>query len=141
MINANSAFVLGFDALTRCLCGAYEKAIAHAEKALRVSPRDPLVYHATFALAFACLLAGRHEEAALHARRAIEGNAQFAFAYCVLAVASVRLDRRREAREALVRLSRVAPSFRIGTLRRVRFADAARLQSDLDLLRAVGLPE
>src|SRR5260370_25518260 len=50
MINANSAFVLGFDALTRCLCGAYEKAIAHAEKALPVSPPHPLLYHAKFAL-------------------------------------------------------------------------------------------
>src|SRR5206468_12920583 len=104
----------------------------HAEKALQVSPRDPLIYHATFALALACLLAGRAEEAATNAQRAIEGNAQLAFAYCVLAVASVRLDRRREARDALVRLARVAASFRIGTLRRVRFADAARLQADLD---------
>ena len=38
-------------------------------------------------------------------------------------------------------LARVAPRFRLGTLRRIRFADAARLQPDLDLLRAAPLPE
>jgi hypothetical protein len=35
----------------------------------------------------------------------------------------------------------MAPSFRFGTLRKIRFADAALLQPDLDLLRAVRLPE
>jgi hypothetical protein len=34
-----------------------------------------------------------------------------------------------------------APSFRIGTLRKMRFADTARLQLDLDLLRQAHLPE
>jgi hypothetical protein len=38
------------------------------------------------------------------------------------------------------RLVRVAPRFRLGSLRKIRFADAARLQSDLDLLREAHLP-
>ncbi len=141
MINPNAAIVLGFDALTRCLCGAYDKAIEHAEKAMRLSPLEPLVYHAAFALALACLLTGRFEEAAAHARRAIEGNRNFAFAYCVLALGCARLGRREEAAEAVRRLIGAAPGFRIGTLRKIRFADAARLQSDLDLLRGARLPE
>jgi adenylate cyclase len=137
----NSAIVLGFDALTRCLCGSYDKAIAHAEKAMRVSPLDPLVYHAAFALALACLLTGRNEEAVAHARKAIEGNRNFAFAHCVLALGWGRLGRSDEAEQTVRRLSAVAPRFRIGTLRRVRLADAARLKPDLALLRAAHLPE
>jgi len=35
----------------------------------------------------------------------------------------------------------VAPRFRLGSLRKIRFADAARLQSDLDLLRGAQLPD
>ena len=60
MINPNAAIVLGFDALTRCLCGAYDKAIEHAEKAMHLSPLEPLVYHAAFAAApwLACSPAG-----------------------------------------------------------------------------------
>jgi len=141
MINPNAAIVLGFDAQTRCLCGAYDRAIEHAEKAMHLSPLEPLVYHATFALALACLFTGRNEEAVTHARKAIDGNRYFAFPYCVLALGCARLGQREEAAQTVRRLVSAAPSFRIGTLRKIRFADAARLQSDLDLLRQAHLPE
>jgi len=141
MINPNAAIVLGFDALTRCLCGAYDKAIEHAEKAMRLSPREPLLYLATFALALACLLTGRNEEAVTHARKAIDGNRNFAFAYCVLALGCARLGRREEAAETVRRLVSAAPSFRLGAFSKIRFADVARLQSDIALLRAARLPE
>ena len=141
MINANAAVVLGFDALTRCVCGAYDTAIEHAEKAMLLSPMEPLVYHAAFALALACLLTGRTEEAVAHARKAIEGNRNFAFPYCVLALGCARLGRGEEAAQAVRQLVHAAPRFRVGSLRKIRFADAARLQSDLDLLREAHLPE
>jgi adenylate cyclase len=136
MINPKSAIVLGFDALTRCLCGAYDKAIEHAEKALRLSPMEPLVYHAVVALALACLFTGRNEEAVDHARRAIEGNRNFVLPYCVLALGCFRLERREEASQAVRQLVAAAPNFRIEALRKIRFGDAARLQSDLALLQA-----
>ena len=135
MISPNSAIVLGFAALTRCLCGAYDKAIEHAEKALRLSPMEPLIYHASVALGLACLLTDRFDEAVSHARKAIEGNRNFAFAYCVLALGYVRLERHEEASQAIRQLIAAAPNFLIGTLRKIRFADAVRLQSDLALLR------
>ena len=131
MISPNAALVLGFDALTRCLCGAYDKAIEHAEKAIHLGPLEPLVYHATFALALAYLLTDRFEEAAAQARKAIEGNRNFALPYCVLALGCARLGHRQEAAEAVRRLIDAAPGFRIGTLRKVRFADPASLQSHL----------
>jgi adenylate cyclase len=141
MINPKSAIVLAFDALTRCLCGAYDKAIEHAEKALRLSPMEPLVYHAAVALGLACLFTGRNEEAVNHARKAIDGNRNFALAYCILALGCARLGQSEEASQAVRPLIAAAPNFRIGTLRKIRFADAERLQSDLDLLRQIHLPE
>ena len=141
MINTNSALVLGFDALTRCICGSYDTAIEHAEKALQLSPLEPLVYHAAFALALTCLLCGRAEEAVAHARKAIDGNRNFVFPYCVLASGCARLGHADEAAEAVRHLVSAAPRFRLGSLRKIRFADAARLQSDLELLREANLPE
>jgi tetratricopeptide (TPR) repeat protein len=141
MINPKSAIVLSFDALTRCLCGAYDKAVEHGERALRLSPMEPLVYHAAVALGLACLLTGRCDEAVSYARKAVEGNRNFALPYCVLALGCLRLERREEALQAVRQLVSAAPSFRIGTLRKIRFADAARLQSDLALLREARLPE
>ena len=141
MINANAAAVLAFDALTRAVCGSYDAAIEHAEKALQLSPLEPLAYHAALALALACLLSGRPEEAVAHARKAIEGNRNFAFPYCVLALASARLGRPDEAAETVRQLARVAPQFRLGSLRRIRLADEARFQSDLELLRETQISE
>lgn len=141
MINTNAAAVLAFDALTRCICGAYETAIEHAEKALQLSPLEPLVYHAAFAIALACLLTGRTEEAVAHARKAIEGNRNFAFPYCVLAAGCARLGRAEDATQAVHRLVRTAPRFRLGSLRKIRFADAALLRPYLELLREADLPE
>jgi adenylate cyclase len=141
VINTNAAVVLAFDALTRCICGAYNAAIEHAEKALRLSPLEPLVYHAAFAFALACLLTGRTEEAVAYARRAIEGNRNFAFPYCLLAVGCTRLGHAEDAAQAVRRLVHVAPHFRLQSLRNIRFADAARLQSELELLGKAGLAE
>ena len=81
--------------------------------------------------------------------KAIEGNRNFAFPFrlsllcphCVLALGCARLGHRQDAVEAVRRLVSAAPSFRIGTLRKIRFADAACLQPDLALLRAARLPE
>jgi adenylate cyclase len=141
MINSNAAVVLAFDAFTRCICGFYDAAIEHAEKALKLSPLEPLVYHAALTLALACLLCGRTEEAAAHARKAIDGNRNFALAHCVLALAAARLGRPEEAAAAIRELAGVAPQFRLGSLRNIRFADASRLEADFDLLQEAPLPE
>ena len=141
LMNPNAGIVLGFDALGRCLAGAYDRAVEHAERALRLSPLEPLVYHASLALALAHLLTGRPDEAATHALQAIDGNRNSAFAHCVLLLALARLGRAAEAAQAVRRLAAAAPGFRVASLLRIRFADAARLHADLDLLRAAGLPE
>jgi adenylate cyclase len=141
MITNNSALVLGFDALTRCLCGTYDKAIEHAEKAIRLSPQEPLIYYASFALGLAYLFTGRNEDAVTNACKVIHGNKNFAFAHCLLALACARLGRANEALKALRDLLKVAPQFRIGMLRRVRFADAKLLEADLALLRTARIPE
>jgi len=140
-INCHSAVVLGFGALIRCFCGAYNTAVEYAEKAMRLSPLEPLIFVAAFALAFALLMIGRAEEAIGPARKAIEGNPNFAFSYLVLAIACARLNRREEAEQAAHQLLRAAPRFRIATLRAIPSARSALQQADLALLLAAGLPQ
>jgi len=43
--------------------------------------------------------------------------------------------------QAVRQLISLAPRFRLGTLRRIRFSDVAILRTDLDILRAAGLPD
>ncbi len=141
MLNPNAAVILGFDALARCFCGHYEEAISHAEKALQVSPFEPLGYHAATAAGLSMLMLGRAEEAVADAHKAIERNRNFAFSYCVLALACTRLGRMAEAEEAVQELMRAAPGFRLSALRRLRFANVERLHPDLDRLRAANIPD
>ena len=86
--------------------------------AIRLSPREPLLYVAALPLSFACLMAGQHEEAIVQARKAIDGNPRLALARFVLAAALARIGQAVEAAEAAGRLREVAPRFRAGTLRR-----------------------
>jgi adenylate cyclase len=141
MLNPNSAVVLGFAALTGCICGAFDMAIKHAEKAVQLSPTEPLIYVATLALAFACLRTGRAEEAVVQARKAVDGNRNFAFPYIVLALACAQLGHREEAAQAISQLRAKAPGLRGRTFRSIRFSEAAFGESDFALLRTAGLPD
>ena len=63
-LNGNSALAFGFSALVGAHSERHARAVAHAEKALRLSPLDdPLNYHPYCALAVSNLLAGHCEEA------------------------------------------------------------------------------
>ena len=75
------------------------------------------------------------------AQKAIEGNRNFAFSYCVLALAFARLGRPDEAEQAVSQLTRAAPGFHLSALRRIRFANVERLLPDLELLRGAHVPD
>lgn len=136
----NSALVLGFDALTRCICGDYDKAMVHGAKATRLSPREPLLFLAMLPLAIACLMTGQHERAIAHARNAIDGNPRLALAHFMLAAALAHIGQPGAAAGAVARLREVAPRFGAATLRRIRFTDSAPLHANLEVLRTAGLP-
>jgi tetratricopeptide (TPR) repeat protein len=113
-INSNSALVYGFSALAAAHSGRDERAVAHAQKALRLSPLDdPLRYHPFCALAVAGLFAGRFEEAAAYARLTIHANPAFSVPYAYLAVAHVNLGQLDAAAHAMRRLLDVEPTFTV----------------------------
>jgi hypothetical protein len=70
---------------------------------------EPLVYHATFALALAYLLTDQFEEAAAQARKAIEGNRNFAFPTVSLPL-RCPVKGARGSRPRVRRLTAAAPS-------------------------------
>jgi tetratricopeptide (TPR) repeat protein len=98
--------------------------------ALRLSPVEPLIYYAAFTLALAYLLTDRPEEAVAHARKTIEGDRNFALPYCIPAAAYARLERAEEASQAVQRLIRLAPSFRLGSLPRTVIGRSPGLRHD-----------
>jgi adenylate cyclase len=111
-LSPSNAVALGFGAIALVWGGDGERAIEWAERALRLSPFDPLRYGPLNALAIAHFLAGRFEAAADASRRATQVNPRFSLLYVMLAASLVRLGRMAEAKAAVARVLALEPGFR-----------------------------
>ena len=76
-LNPNSATALAFRGLVRAATGDPRGGIEDAERALRLSPRDPFAYSGEMAMVLAHFDLGDYETAAGHARRALDLNPDF----------------------------------------------------------------
>lgn len=105
------AFIFG--SAPFAFAGQAERAIDWGERALRLSPFDPMSYVAYHGIAVGNFQLGRYEEAARAGRKAIQSNPKFSFSYALLAAPLVKLGRIEEAKNAVVRLRELQPNFSI----------------------------
>lgn len=122
--------------------GQPEAAIQSAERAERLSPRDPLLFHVHSVMALAHFLAGRDVEAVSWAIKALGQNANWLPALQVAAAGNAMAGRAAEAAKALALLRQMNPELRLS-----RFAQNGPFRRPQDLerlvegLRKAGLPE
>jgi adenylate cyclase len=141
-LSNSSALALGFSAVTRAWHGESTIAIEQAEQALRLSPLfDPLSKERHMAIAIAHFVAGRFEESASAASRAIQANPRFSPPYWMRCAALASLGRIGEAEAVAQWLLKVQPHFTIGSITSAPFAKPKILASLGDALHRVGLPE
>ncbi|HXQ52884.1 MAG TPA: tetratricopeptide repeat protein [Stellaceae bacterium] len=113
-LNPSSSIALCFSALTLAFSGKTDLAIERAERAIKLSPFDPLLYGPHTALAAAHCIAGRPDEAIAAARRAIQINPRFPQAQVWLIIALVQSRRIDEAKTVGKRLLEIEPTFTVG---------------------------
>jgi adenylate cyclase len=141
-LSSSSALALGFSSIVRAWKGDDALAVDHAERAIRLSPFDPLLYVPWIGLAYAHFAAGRFEEAATAASRASQSNPKFSMPYVLHAAALAKLRRREEARVVADRLRQVEPALTVSTaIRSARFANPEKNSELGDALLLAGLPE
>jgi adenylate cyclase len=141
-LSNSSALALGFSAATRAWHGECAVAIEQAERALRLSPLfDPLSKERHMAIAIAHFVAGRFEQSATAASRAIQANPRFSPPYWMRAAALANLGRIDEAEAVTQQLLKVQPQFTIGSITTAPFANREILDALGNALRRVGLPE
>ena len=140
-MNPNSALAYGFSAIVLGIDERYDEAIEHAQKALRLSPSDPLNYHPHFVLAYVHLFTSRFEEGAHYATLTIQTKPSFSVPYLILIASLVNLDRLDAARAAAARLSSLMPDFAIAGFLRADYWRRERMGMIADALRRVDLPE
>jgi adenylate cyclase len=93
--------------------GDAERAIDWGERAVRLSPFDPLGFIALGGISLGHFMRGRNAEAADAARKAIQVNPLFSVNYMCLVAALARLGNTEEAKAAVARLLGLQPSFSI----------------------------
>jgi adenylate cyclase len=140
-ISSSSAVALGFSSIIRAWEGDEAVAVDHAQRAIRLSPFDPLLYVPFVGLAYAQFSAGRFEEAAAAASRAAQSNPSFTPAYVLKAAALANLGRSAPARAAVERLLEIQPGLTVATaIRSARYTDPAKEAALGDALGRAGLP-
>ena len=139
-LNASCATALYFGALIYAFAGHPAAATSNANRALRLSPFDPMAYAAHVALGRAAVQETHYDEAASHFAKAVQANPRFSTLYFFQAASLALAGRQEEARPIVQRLFELEPGFRlrlsseVGPARAVadRFAEGARI---------LGLPE
>jgi adenylate cyclase len=141
-LSNSSALAFGFSSIVRAWMGDETIAIEHANRALRLSPFDPLVYVPYLGLAYAHFAAGRFEEAAAAARLASQSNPRFTVPHMLHAAALGMLNRREGARTAVERLRELQPGITVATaILSARCVNPKHIAALENALRRAGLPK
>jgi adenylate cyclase len=122
--------------------GQAEKAIEWGERAMRLSPFDPMAYVAYHGICVGNFHLGRYEEAANAARKAVQSNPGFSFSYACLAATLAKLGRLEEAKAAVkTQLCVLQPNFSINRQCAATGVVPVVAEPLIEALRAAGLPD
>jgi adenylate cyclase len=142
-LNSNAAIAWMTKGWIHAFRNQPEPAIDAFDRALRLSPFDPLGYYVTGGLAVAHIAARRFKEAIEWADRALHDQPRFTVAVRAKVVANAHLGRLDEARTELGRMLALYPGLTIATWR--AFAGTPFAPELVELyvagLRLAGLPE
>ncbi len=142
-LNPNLAAAWNYSGIARNWLGEPDLAIEHLARAMRLSPRDPLIGIMQAETAHAHFFAGRYDVATSWAGMALREEPNSLNALRIAAASNALAGRPEQAQKALARLRQLDPALRFSNLRdRLgpyrRPEDVARLEEGL---RRAGLPE
>jgi adenylate cyclase len=138
-LNPNSYWAWNARGWVYKVAGLPEEALLSFERAIRLSPVDPLLNQTLTGMGYALIELGRFDEAIAAGKKAQHQNSAFPPTYRCLASAFAHLRRDAEAREAAAGLFRVDPAFTISAfIARGGQSNATLLTEGL---RKAGLPE
>jgi TolB-like protein/DNA-binding SARP family transcriptional activator len=140
-INANAAPAWMWSAAAHAWMGNGRRAIQEINKAMALSPYDPLMYAYNSYASIAYLVDGQYERAIECALRCLRENPTYTAAHRQLVIALVLAGRENEARASARRLLDLEPGLTVAGFRR-RYPGSASPHTDLlcDALARAGIP-
>ncbi|MEE9265644.1 MAG: adenylate/guanylate cyclase domain-containing protein [Gammaproteobacteria bacterium] len=143
-IELNPSFALGhgYLALQLAFAGEPDEAIDEAETAIRLSPRDPELFHFFVAIGTAHFVAGRYDEAVAWAEKSVRARPSVPGPLRLLTTSLAHLGRTDEAREVFKRVLEITPHVSATGIRSaIHFGKSEDLQRYVDGMCKAGLPE
>jgi TolB-like protein/DNA-binding SARP family transcriptional activator len=140
-INANAAPAWLWSAAAHAWMGNGSRAIDEINKAMALSPYDPLMYAYSGIAGMAYLADGQYERAIECALRSLRENRTYTHAYRLLVLALVLAGREDEAQTSARRLLELEPGLTVTSFRR-RYPGSASPHADLfcEALARAGIP-
>ncbi|HEX6528813.1 MAG TPA: tetratricopeptide repeat protein, partial [Burkholderiales bacterium] len=140
-VNPNEPLAWLWSGINHAWRGRGREAIECSERALSLSPLDPMIYYFNSLASTAHLLAGSYERALDLSERSLRDNVLHTPTLRTLAAAQVELGRAREARETVRRLLETEPGLTVGAFRaRYPGRDTAEGERFMSALESAGLP-
>jgi tetratricopeptide (TPR) repeat protein len=121
--------------------GGADRAIDWGERALRLSPFDPMNYGTWFAVTLAHFQRGDEEAAAGAASNCFQANPNWSFAHMLLAATHAKLGHIDAARRAAARVPELEPGYSIKGMCAALDLHPAIAEPLSQALRTAGLPE
>jgi adenylate cyclase len=115
-LNSSCAMALYLGSQAHAIAGHRETAISFADRALRLSPFDPLAFQAHMARGVAAWSETRFDEAASHFAKMVQANPSLSSTHFLLAIALVLAGRLEEAGPPLRSGLELEPEFRFRSL-------------------------
>jgi TolB-like protein/tetratricopeptide (TPR) repeat protein len=140
-LNPNSAHAFGLGAIVRIIAGDYATAIDHADRAMRLSPFDPISSGFNMARGISHLLQRQLLEAVAWLRKAAQQQPRHAPTFLYLGSALAHVGQMEEARVAIRRLLELHPTSTVSWQRQRRPVREDDIEYLLDGARLAGLPE
>jgi TolB-like protein len=115
-LNPNFSLAQGYYGLTLAYCGRWQEACAAAQRALRLSPRDPFAAIFCGIAAYSNFVGRNYDEAIRLATEGIRQRGDFVGGHRVLTAAAGMAGRHDLAKAALIELGRAQPNISIAWL-------------------------
>jgi hypothetical protein len=145
LVDGNLAVAHGYLGLMKFFLGRAGETRAHVAEAMRLSPRDPLLFLWHFFIGVAEVYLGRVVHGLVGLRKSVEINPNWALSQFVLAGALALAGLFAEAAEVCAVSLRLAPNFTIAKFRAEAVSDSpvylAQRERFYEGLRLAGVPE
>jgi TolB-like protein len=139
-LNPNFSLAQGYYGLALSYCSRSQEAVEAANRALRLSPRDPYSAIYNGIAAYSQFIGGNYDEAMRHSREAIRQRGDFVGAHRVLTAAAAMAGQAEVATAALRELRRAQPNISLAWLTsQMPIAHDAQREHYLEAFRRAGL--